>query len=150
MYVAILPIALCSSRPISDRPSMTLKRNSLPFLTMSLFSILNDRFVCSESVTMSFSRLASLSRSPVTSWPGAAPVPILKISRSAFGQMSLDSTLAVRTGLLLPVNAPSTNLCRLGPISMGSKKVLAAEVALAASHILQMSYSGSWPMLIHH
>lgn len=38
-----------------------------------------------------------------------APVPTLRMSLSAVGQTSRDSTLAVRTGSLLPVNAPSTN-----------------------------------------
>ena len=87
---------------------------------------------------MSFKRCASESRLPVTGPPGALPVPMLMINRSASGQISRDSLLASTIGLFL-FRAPSTNNSLCGPIITGSKNVDAAEVARAASHILQTS-----------
>ena len=70
-------------------------------------------------------------------------MPMSTISRSAPGHVSRDSMLADLIGLFL-LKAPSTKLYLLGPISMGSKKVDAAEVSLAASQILYMSYRALW------
>jgi hypothetical protein len=61
---------------------------------------------------------------------------MLRKTRSSLGYRSRDSRSKSLMGLLKP-KAPSTNVSPRGPIAIGSKRVEAALVALAASHILQ-------------
>lgn len=76
----------------------------------------------------------------------ASPVPILKTKNSGGFLSRTHKWLAwlqtVRIGLLFP-NAPSTCPSLKSPILIGSKNLVAAEVALAASHIFTFP-TGSW------